>query len=58
LLCSHCNLRLSVQVTNVPLGATFYDIAFDTKDPEHGWIVGSKGTFLETTDGGSNWTPR
>ena len=47
-----------LQVTNIPLGAILYDIAFDSADPNHGWIVGSKGTFLETTDGGKQWVPR
>jgi photosystem II stability/assembly factor-like uncharacterized protein len=46
------------QVTGIPMGATLYDVDFDSKDPEHGWIVGSKGTFLETTDGGRSWVPR
>jgi len=48
----------STQVKNVPLGATFYDIDFDPAKPEHGYIVGAKGTFLETNDGGDTWTPR
>ena len=46
------------QVTDIPMGATLYDIDFDSKDPNHGWIVGSKGTFLETTNGGQTWVPR
>lgn len=46
------------QVTDIPMGATLYDIDFDSKDPSHGWIVGSKGTFLETTDAGKTWVPR
>ena len=46
------------QVTGIPMGATLYDVDFDSKDPEHGWIVGSKGTFLETSDGGRSWVPR
>ena len=27
-------------------------------DPQHGWVVGSKGTLLQTIDGGNNWKPR
>jgi len=46
------------QVTDLPMGATLYDMDFDSKDPNHGWIVGSKGTFLETTDAGKTWVPR
>ncbi len=46
------------QVTDIPMGATLYDMDFDDKDPNHGWIVGSKGTFLETLDGGKSWSPR
>jgi photosystem II stability/assembly factor-like uncharacterized protein len=46
------------QVTDLPMGATLYDIDFDSSDPNHGYIVGSKGTFLETTDAGKTWVPR
>ena len=37
---------------------TLFDITFDPSKPDHGWVVGSKGTFLETFDGGVNWIPR
>lgn len=37
---------------------TLFDITFDPSKPEHGWLVGSKGTFLETFDGGLNWVTR
>eukprot|EP00952_Eustigmatos_sp_NYUAD-ZCMA_P010865 44346-Eustigmatos_ZCMA.PRE.1 len=47
--------HLTDQVQGLPPKATFYDIAFDTKEPNHGWIVGSRGTFLETKDGGETW---
>lgn len=40
----------------VPATATLFDIAFDTA--EHGYVVGSKGTFLETVDGGKSWKPK
>jgi len=36
----------------------FFDIDFDELKPEHGWLVGTKGTFLETFDGGESWSPR
>lgn len=42
----------------VPLRETLFDISFDKDKPDHGWIVGAKGTFLETFDGGANWSPR
>jgi photosystem II stability/assembly factor-like uncharacterized protein len=28
------------------------------KSPEHGYLVGSRGTFAETSDGGETWEPR
>lgn len=37
---------------------TIFDIAFDTADKSHGFAVGSKGTFLETKNGGVTWAPR
>jgi len=32
-----------------------FDIEFDTDDPKLGWIVGTRGTLLQTTDGGKSW---
>lgn len=43
---------------NIPTGVILFDIDFDSKDLNHGYIVGSKGTFLETKDGGNTWEPR
>ena len=40
----------------LPVSTTLFDIAFDT--PDHGYLVGAKGTFLETVDGGRSWKPR
>jgi photosystem II stability/assembly factor-like uncharacterized protein len=40
----------------LPVSTTLFDIAFDT--PEHGYLVGAKGTFLETKDSGKSWAPR
>ena len=37
---------------------TLFDIAFDPNKPEHGWLVGAKGTFLETFDEGKTWSTR
>jgi len=38
------------------VSTTLFDIDFDTSD--HGYVVGAKGTFLETVDGGKSWKPR
>merc|ERR1719440_1938747 len=35
-----------------------FDIDFDTQDPKRGWIVGNRGTFLETSDGGKSWSAK
>jgi photosystem II stability/assembly factor-like uncharacterized protein len=35
----------------IPVRETLFDITFDPSKPLHGWIVGAKGTFLETFDG-------
>jgi len=32
-----------------------FDIEFDPANPKNGFIVGNKGTFLQTTDGGNTW---
>lgn len=45
------------QVVPVPTEANLQDIAF-TGDPNHGWVVGSNSTLLETTDGGKSWQER
>lgn len=46
----------SWQQVSLPVTTTLFDIAFDT--PEHGYLVGAKGTFLETVNGGQTWAPR
>lgn len=46
------------QKVALPVRDTLFDIAFDKSKPLHGWVVGSKGTFLETFDGGNTWTSR
>jgi len=40
----------------VPFTDTLFDIDFDT--PTHGYLVGAKGTFAETNDGGETWGER
>lgn len=40
----------------VPFEDTVYDVDFDS--PTHGYIVGARGSFAETNDGGQTWEPR
>merc|ERR1719163_2773950 len=40
----------------VPFEDTVYDIDFDS--PTHGYLVGARGAFAETSDGGQTWEPR
>mmetsp|Transcript_18823 Transcript_18823/g.47478 ORF Transcript_18823/g.47478 Transcript_18823/m.47478 type:complete len:410 (-) Transcript_18823:205-1434(-) len=42
----------------IPVDTVLFDLDFVKDDPQHGWLVGSKGTFLETTDAGKTWIPR
>jgi photosystem II stability/assembly factor-like uncharacterized protein len=37
---------------------TLYDIHFNEKNPDHGFVVGGNGLFYETKDGGSTWASR
>jgi photosystem II stability/assembly factor-like uncharacterized protein len=39
-------------------GETLYDIDFDPLDPLHGFVVGARGLFYETKDGGKRWVSR
>ncbi len=65
LLCSSCSggLFLSELPYNpweqvaLPVGTTVLDIGF-TSDPNHGWLVGTEETLLETFDGGTTWEVR
>mmetsp|Transcript_18505 Transcript_18505/g.35154 ORF Transcript_18505/g.35154 Transcript_18505/m.35154 type:complete len:407 (-) Transcript_18505:120-1340(-) len=40
----------------LPFGETLYDIDFDSET--HGYLVGARGSFAETNDGGKTWEPR
>lgn len=40
----------------LPFEETLYDIDFDS--PTHGYIVGARGSFAETSDGGNTWEAR
>jgi len=60
-LCIGCSTVASLdknpwQVITLPSEANFQDINF-TEDGQHGWLVGSKSTILETNDGGNSWQP-
>jgi len=35
-----------------------FDIDFDTVNPNLGWIVGNRGTFLQTKDAGKSWSAK
>lgn len=50
--------KLTWKKVDLPVRETLFDITFDPAKPEHGWLVGAKGTFLETFDGGDSWSPR
>lgn len=45
-----------VQV-QVPVEKGLLDLAF-TADPQHGWMVGTENTLLESYDGGQTWEER
>mmetsp|Transcript_17283 Transcript_17283/g.31308 ORF Transcript_17283/g.31308 Transcript_17283/m.31308 type:complete len:406 (+) Transcript_17283:80-1297(+) len=40
----------------LPFSDTLYDIDFNS--PTHGYLVGSRGSFAETNDGGKTWEAR
>lgn len=44
------------QIITVPSDAKLLDIGF-TDNPQHGYLVGSAATLLETKDGGETWKP-
>lgn len=43
---------------DVEVNRVLFDIEFDDTNPDHGWLVGTRGTFLETFDGGKSWKPK
>lgn len=45
------------EVIALPTEASISDVAF-VEDGEHGWLVGSRTTLLESTDAGKTWDPR
>lgn len=58
-LCISCNYAEPLsdnpwELVSLPTQETLRDIGF-TDDLNHGWLVGSNSTLLETTDGGYTW---
>jgi photosystem II stability/assembly factor-like uncharacterized protein len=45
------------KVISLDTESVFADVAF-TDDPNHGWLVGTKESLFETTDGGDSWQER
>lgn len=46
---------------NLPLATEspiLFDIEFDSKNPQNGFIVGNRGTFFETKDAGKSWAAK
>lgn len=43
---------------DIPPESTLFDIDFDPADENHGFVVGTKGLFLETKDGGRSWASK
>jgi len=46
------------ELIKMPVDTVLFDMDFVKDSPQHGWLVGTKGTFLETNDGGKTWIPR
>lgn len=60
LLCTSCKYLTSLsynpwEVVPTATEASLFDIAFTQENPQHGWVVGSNASLLETTDGGKTW---
>ncbi|PRW61576.1 Photosystem II stability assembly factor chloroplastic [Chlorella sorokiniana] len=59
---AHANRLLSAEweVVDLPVekDVLLLDIAFTGSDPNHGFLLGSRQTLLETFDGGKTWEPR
>ncbi len=43
----------NLQTSGVPSNEIFYDLSFI--DTQNGWVVGTAGTILHTTNGGQSW---
>ncbi len=63
LVCTACSSLPSLnynpwQPVSLPTDSTLLDVGFVSNDPQHGWLVGSNATLLETFDGGKTWQSR
>lgn len=61
-LCLSCSKVPSLsqnpwEVLQLPTANNLMDLAF-SDNLQHGWVVGSNSTLLETTDGGETWQPK
>lgn len=62
-LCAACSTIPSLnynpwQLISLPTDSTLLDLAFVPSDPQHGVLVGTNATLLETFDGGKSWQPK
>lgn len=62
LLCVACSKVPTIsqnpwEIVRIPTESNLSDVAF-TGNKNHGWIVGSNTTLLESTDGGETWQPK
>lgn len=62
LLCVACSKVPTIsdnpwEMVSIPTASNLSDVAF-TGNENHGWIVGSNTTLLESTDGGETWQPK
>lgn len=61
---SGCANRIGTLTNNpweqvpLPTESTLLAIAFDAEDSQHGWLVGTDATLLESQDGGRSWQTR
>ncbi|WP_408648796.1 photosynthesis system II assembly factor Ycf48 [Tumidithrix elongata] len=46
------------QQVELPTKSTLLDMTFSNTDPNHGWLVGTDATLLETHDAGKTWQPQ
>jgi photosystem II stability/assembly factor-like uncharacterized protein len=46
------------QSVQLPTQSTLLDVSFTETDPNHGWVVGTDATLMETLDGGTTWAPK
>lgn len=62
LLCVACSKVPTIsdnpwEMVSIPTASNLSDVAF-AGSANHGWIVGSNTTLLESTDGGETWQPK